>query len=227
MKYIEWFKTIAFALNDDEPGHEFTRYPLTQLVAAYNAAMCLVYKYRPDLFTEWRIVELTAGKYQDTRGCCDQILSVADQTDELGNVIKSISGSRKTSTTLPRNWKKPSCLVRPDAPNGYVVENVSIDSNMNGRFEVNPPVPCDVKAYVRVKCVAGPCPLKEANLNAEFDSQCDMTTAAWYFVLARMQAGDRFSNAAARSVQNNHRMFFEILGVVQRQEDKIESPEEA
>lgn len=227
MKLIDWFKTIAFTLNDDEPGHEFTRYPLDKMVAAYNAAMCLVYKYRQDLFTEWRIVKLTSGKYQDMRGCCDRILDVADQTDEQGNVIKSLQGARNTTTTVKRNWKKPSCIARPNAPDGYVIDNASIDSNMNGRFEVNPPVPCEVDAYVRVKCVAGPCPVDVANINAEVNAECDMAVAAWYFVLARMQAGDRFSNGAGQNMQYNHRMFFDILGVVQRQEDRIESPEEA
>lgn len=225
--FRDWFKTIAFALNDDEPGHEFSRYPLKQMVAAYNDAMCLVYKYRQDLFTEYRIVELTGGKYQDMRGCCDQILDVTDQTDVDGNVIKELQGARVTKTKVKRNWKKPSCIARPGAPDGYVIDNVDIDGNMNGRFEVNPPVPCDVKAYVRVKCVAGPCPLGMDGVEGQVNADCDMAVAAWHFVLARMQTGDRFSNASAQAVQYNNRMFFDILGVVQRQEDLMESPEKA
>lgn len=224
----DWLKTIAFALNDDEPNHEFTRYPVDKLLAALNAARCLGYKYREDLFTEWRIVKLEAGKYQDVRGCCDKVLEVSDQTDIDGNIIKELLGSRKTTTTVKRRWNKPSCINRPFAPDGYVIDNASLDKNMSGRFEVSPPVPCDVDAYVRVKCVSGPCPLDETHLNEPFGAgSCDLTTAAWYFVLARMQAGDRFSNGTVQNMQYNHRMFFDILGVVQRQEDRIDSPQEA
>lgn len=225
--YAKWFKTIAFALNDDEPNHEFTRYPLDKMVAAYNAAMCLVYKYRPDMFTEWKTVKLHAGRYQDLRGCCDQTLSVSDQVTSDGRTIKPLVGDRKTETTIKRHWRKPSCIVRPDAPGGYVIENIDIDANMNGRFTVDPPVPEGADVYVRVKCVKGPCELTEADLNASFDANCDMSTAAWHFVLARMLTGDRFSQTANSDMQYHYRMFFDILGVVQRQEDRIESLAEA
>lgn len=225
---INWFKTIAFALNDDEPGHEFARYPVKYMVAALNDALCLVYKYRQDLFTEWRIVKLEGGKYQDVRGCCDQVLEVADQTDAQGNVIKTLHGSRDTTSMVKRNWKKPSCLVRTNAPDGYVIDNAALDPNMNGRFTVNPPVPCGVDAYARVKCVAGPCPYDEAGINSTVDAHCDLMVAAWHFVLARMLEGDRFTNAASSNMSATHyRMFFEILGIVQRQEEMIESPEKA
>lgn len=222
-----WFKTLAFALNDDEPKHEFSRYPLAQMIEAYNAAMCLVYKYRRDLFTEWKIVKLEAGRYQDARGCCDQVLTVADQTTVDGQTIKQLDGGRETETKVRRHWKKPSCIARPDAPDGYVIANVRVDANMNGRFTVDPPVPCGVAAYVRVKCVHGPCPVSMATINCQFDKDCDMAVAAWHFVLARMLSGDRFAQAANGDMQYHYRMFFDILGVTQTQEDRIENAKEA
>lgn len=231
MTLLDWFETIAFALNDDEPDHEFTRYPLKQLIAAYNSAMCLVYKYRRDLFTEWEVIKLETGRYQDVRGCCDTVLDVVDQTDADGGVIKTISGVRRSdSRAARRNWKKPSCLtsaVKDAADGGYVVESARIDTNMDGRFTVEPPVPPGVDAYVRVKCVRGPCAVSEAGVNAEFNGACDSATAAWHYVLARMLSGDRFSQATTATMEYHYRMFFEILGVVQRQEDRIESPQEA
>lgn len=226
-KRIDWFRTIAFALNDDEPNHAFTRYPLDRLIAAYNDAMCLIYKYRPDLFTEWELVEITTGRYQDMRNCCDQILVVADQVDEFGSTIKPIVGSRDTPTKVKRSWRKPSCINRVDAPDGYVIDNVDVDANMNGRFTVDPPVPEGVSAFVRVKCVKAPCPIDEAGMNATMDASCDMNVAAWHFVLARMLTGDRFAQTGSRDMDFHYRMFFQILGVVHKQEAWIESPEEA
>lgn len=227
MTLLDWFKSIAFALNDKEPDHEFTRYPLDQMVEAYNAGLCLVHKYRPDLFTEWRIVKLSAGKYQDVRGCCENVLGVADQTDEDGNIIKEISDTLKTSTKTTRNWNKPSCISNANGPDGYVVNDVGMDANMNGRFTVSPPVPCDVEAYVRVKCVSGPCPVEVDELNGLSATPCDMLAALWYFVLARMQAGDRFTDITYSNMQYNHKMFFNILGIVEAKEKQIEVVEES
>lgn len=227
-KMIDWFRTIAFALNDSEPNHEFQRYTLEMMVAAYNAGVCLVHKYREDLFTELRIVELEEGQYQDVRGCCTKILDVLDQTDEDGNTIKSLSGSKRTTTKVNRNWKKPSCLTYTGTGDSdYIIDNVTTDPHMDGRFKVEPAVPCDTEAYARVKCVSPPCPITEADVNDMPAVPCVMLTALWYFVLARMQEGDRFTETPFSMMQYNHKMFFEILDVVQRQEDQIESPEES
>lgn len=224
---IDWFKTIAFALNDDEPGHTFTRYGLDKMVAAYNDAMALIYKYRPDLFTEWELLKLTTGQYQDMRNCCDQILSVTDQVTVTGATIKPIIGDTNTKTTVKRNWNKPSCISYADAPSGYVINNVSVEPSMNGRFTVDPPVPVGVDAYVRVKCVKSPCPITVAGVNAEFNTASDMVAASWHFVLARMLTGDRFAQTANRDMDFHYKMFFQILGVVLKQEEWIESVEEA
>ena len=227
MTLYDWLRTIAFALNDSEPGKEFRRYPIRDMIAAYNAALCLVAEYRPDLFTELRIVELVPGKYQDVRGCCDNVLDVLDQVTAEGDIVKSLTGARRRPTTVKRNWKKPTCLSRRAADIGYLVDNADIDKNLNGRFTVDPPVPCDTEAYVMVKCVAKPCPISVEDQNAEINAGCAMTTAAWHYVLARMLSGDRFANAAGGDAAYHFRMFFEVLGVEQTQERQIESPEEA
>ena len=227
MRAYDWFRTIAFSLNDDEVGRPFRRYPIKDMIAAYNDAMCLVAEHRPDLFTELRIVKLEEGKYQDARGCCDNVLDVMDQVTEEGNLIKPLVGARRTTTTVKRNWKKPTCLSRKAVDIGYLVDNISIDRNLNGRFTVDPPVPCDTDAYVMVKCVAKPCALELQDQNAELDQSCTHVAAAWHYVLARMLTGDRFSNAAGGDAAYHFRMFFDLLGIVQRQEDHYESPQEA
>lgn len=223
----DWLRTIAAALNDDAPGNPFNRYLMKDLLAAYNAAMCLIAAHRPDLFTEWRVVQLAPGRYQDVRGCCKQVLDVIDQTDAEGNIIRKIEGARNKVSTVKRVWKKKSCLNRESADNGYLIENVDIDKNINGRFYVDPPVPCDTEVYVMVKCVEQPCSYNEAQANVELDQDCIYNVAAWHYVLAMMLSGDRFASAAGGDKQYHFRMFFDILGIVQQQEDRIESPQEA
>lgn len=218
----DWFRSIAFALNDDEPGNPFQRYPLKDMVEAYNAAMCLVAKYRGDLFTELRIVQLAAGKHQDVRGCCDNVLEVIDQTDVLGNIIKELSTASKKPRLAARHWAKESCLRDPNAE--YLIDRVEIDKGLNGRFTVHPPVPCGVEAFVMVKCVTKPCPFDIRNVNAAMTTDCEYMAAAWHYVLARMLSGDRFSNAAGGNAQYHFSMFFQLLGVLQKAEELLENP---
>lgn len=226
MTLKEWLRTIAFALSDDQPSRPFQRYPVKDLIAAYNDAICLIASYRPDLFTELRTVHLTAGRHQDVRGCCVNILDVIEQTDEAGNIIRDLTGVRDTTTTVKRKWKKPSCLPRP-TEDFYLISNATIDPNLNGRFIVDPPVPCDVDAYVRVKCVEAPCELDETLIEGEFNGSCKMNSAAWHYVLARMLSGDNFEGSNQTTAQYHYRMFFDVLGIQQKAEQLIESPEEA
>lgn len=227
MTFHDWLRTIAAALNDDEPQRPFQRYALKDMIFAYNQAACLVASYRPDLFTELKAVRLQPGKHQDFRGCCEHILDVVDQIDARGNIIKSLTGSRSKPMLATRNWKKPSCLTPPVAEGEYILNSVDIDPNLNGRFDVYPPVPCGVEAYVMVKCVARPCDMDEANVQGDFNYDCKLAVAAWHWVLATMLSGDRFANAAGGDKAYHYRMFFDILGVVQKQEDRIQSPEQA
>lgn len=217
-----WFRSIAYVLNDDEPEAPFQRYPLDEMVEAFNAAMCLVGTHRGDLFTELRIVRLASGKHQDVRGCCTNVLAVTDQTDALGNIIKELDSASRKPRMAARKWNKPSCLRDPDA--GYQIDRVEIDPGLNGRFTVHPPVPCGTEAYVMVKCVNQPCPLSVAELNAPFNTSCEHVTAAWHYVLARMLSGDRFSNAAGGKADYHYAMFFQILNINQKAEELLETP---
>jgi hypothetical protein len=225
MTVVEWFRTVAYALNDDEPTRPFQRYPLEKMLFAYHQAMSLVAQYRPDLFTELKVVQLHAGKYQDVRGCCTKVLDVLDQVDARGNVIRELKNTRSKTTVAERNWKKASCL--PVDANAYVIQSVNIDKNLDGRFTVHPPVPCGIEAYAMVKCVGQPCPLSEADANAEMPGTEVLNAAAWHYVLAMQLTGDRFANGSANDKSYHYRMFFDMLGIQQRQDERIEAKEEA
>ena len=222
--------TIAHALNDDEPNHEFTRYTLPKVLTALNDGMAMVAKYRPDIFTEIRVVKLQAGSHQDFRACCGNVLDVMEQTDANGNTIKKLTQARKTTTTAKSTWKKPSC-IKPIAVQtiGYEAEYADIDNNLNGRFDIFPPVPCEVEAYVRVKCVRRPCQYTEADMNMPFYGGSTEALAVKHYVLAWMLFGDRYSNASSRDGNGawHYQQFFSLLGVIQQQEDRIESTQMA
>lgn len=230
MTFHEWFRTIAATLNDDEPERPFQRYLLKDMVAAYNRALGIINARRPDLFTDRKKVKLVAGKYQDVTGCCSTVLDVLEQLDGDGNIIKSLSKARKTTTKVMTTWKKATCLPPVDGDGEaytYVINNAFIDPNMNGTFTVEPPVPCDVDAWAMVKCVTPPCTMHEASVNADIDDAHIHNTASWHYVLASMLSGDRHATGATAEMNYHYKMFFTLLELEYSSETTYESPEKA
>jgi hypothetical protein len=219
-----WLVTVAAALNDAEPGREFHRYPLRDYVAAYNAAMSLVAKHRGEDFIDLVKVKLRAGKHQDARQCCSHVLGVLDQIDATGNIIKQLS---TTAKKVKNKWRKPSCVTSSAGAvtPSYIMLATTIDLQMNGRFTVEPPVPCDTDVYVLVKCVRKVGNETEASsITTEVDESSFIQTTAWHYVLARMLSGDRHAGSADSTAAMHYKLFFELLGISHKQEDALENP---
>lgn len=232
MRVYDWFLTIAASLNDAKPNAAFRRYALKDLIAYFNDAMCLIAKHRPDLFTEMKNVQLTCGSLQDMRDCCGNIYGVIAQTDVHGNILKELTDNKKTETKIRSKWNKPSCLSvgRTNPATGasleYVIDTVSIDTRLNGRFSVFPPVPPAIDAYVLVKCDQAPCRLTEAAVLADtvhdFPVDCGYLAIARFYVLAWALSGDRHSEVSTAESTRAFKVFFDWLGVVEAQEAKYE-----
>ena len=226
MTLYDWLKSVAAAVNDHEPGREFHRYGIDSYMAAYNAAMGLVAKYRGEDFIELTKVKLQDGRHQDARLCCSNIIDVLEQINSKGSTIKSLAGAAKMKVN---KWRKPSCVTNTTAvaaagSGGYVMTSATIDTQMNGRFTVEPPVPCGVSVYVLVKCVKKfPRPTAADAKLLVIDESSIQYTAAWHYMLARMLSGDRHAGSADATSTIHYKMFFEILGIVMRQEDLLEA----
>jgi hypothetical protein len=217
-----WLITVASALNDAEPGREFHRYPLRDYVAAYNAAMSLVAKHRSEDFIELVKVKLRPGKHQDARQCCSHVIGILDQIDATGNIIKQLS---TTAKKVKNKWRKPSCVTSTAATGEYYLLATTIDTQMNGRFTVEPPIPCDEDVYVLVKCVkkVGDVSVDDT-VTLEIDPGSFIHTAAWHYLLARMLSGDRHAGSSDNTATLHYKLFFEMLGIVYRQEEMLENP---
>lgn len=227
----DWFRTIASSLNDDKPNAPFRRYALKDLVAFFNDALCMIAKHKPELFTDFRTIKLSCGSQQDARDCCANIINVTMQVDVHGNEIKQLEGNRTTDTKIRSTWNKPSCLSqgRTDPvsgnPLGYVIDTVSIDASLNGRFTVSPPVPAGVDVYLQVKCLRAPCTMTEADVlagTAQMPIDCGYLAAVRFFVLGWALSGDRHSDSAQAEAGRMFKLFFDWLGVAERQEQKYE-----
>lgn len=227
----DWFRTVAASLNDDKPNAPFKRYALKDLVAYYNDALCLIAKHRPDLFAEVANVKLQCGSLQDVRKCCEVVLGVIAQVDAYGNTIKNLTENKKTDTKVKSLWDKPSCLSRGKVdpttgnPLDYVVDTVTIDELAPGHFTVTPPVPVGTDAYLLIRCVKSPCAITEAAVldgTAKFGTDCGYLAAVRFYVLGWALTGDRHSEAAQGEATRSFKLFFDWLGVAEKQDEKYE-----
>ncbi len=225
---LDYFRSIAAVLGDDEPNRPFQRYPLRDLIMAYNRGSAVIRAYRPDLFTVIKKVKLEAGSRQNAKGCCDNVVNVLEQVDADGNVITQLS---TTKTAKPRgsnktSWiHKPSCLIHTDAKGNlvdYVIDAATIDNSMNGLFSVLPPVPCGVDAYVNVKCVTPACNFREDLINGELGGNELHNAALWHYVISAMLIGDRHAAGASAESQNHLQNFFKLLDIQQKMESLSE-----
>lgn len=229
----DWFRTIAAVLGDDEPNRPFQRYPLKDLVAAFNRGASIVHKYRPDLFTETRKVKLVAGSNQQALGCFDNVLEILAQVDKNGGIIKRLTSTKdakKTKGLIKNTWKKPSCIIRTDENNTEIPYEISyaiVEDGMNGHFVVEPPVPCDTDAFILAK---GIIPLPTLDLNdvlqgGQFEFSEFHLTCIWHYILFSMLIGDRHATGAVTEAFNHNNMFFNYLAIELKQEMAVKRGE--
>lgn len=221
---LEYFRSIAAVLGDDEPNRPFQRYSLHDMVMAYNRGLAVVYSYRPDLFTFIKKVKLEPGSRQNATGCCDNVLSILEQVDENGNVIEPLATTKSARPKAPTksSWvHKKSCLIHTDKDGeaiSYVIDYAALDNQLNGQFSVHPPVPCGVDAWVNVKCVQPPCDFAEQNVNGQLNQSSLHNTALWHYVLSSMLSGDRHAAGATTESTHHFNIFLKLLDIEMRQE---------
>lgn len=225
----EYFRHIAAILNDDEPYKPFQRYPLVELVNAYNDGMTIVYAYRPDLFTRIYRCKLNAGIRQDISDRCDNVLQVLEQVTENGDLIKPLFTTKSVSPVGGR--RNAFSLTRDDMAvhvdeNGkrreYLIDSVSIDPELNGMFSVYPAVPPDTDVWVNVKCYLPPVRLDCVDLENCLISSALHSTAVQHYIISKMLTGNIHSQLGYREGVRNSQMFFELLGIEMKMEQSIE-----
>lgn len=229
IKAYDYFRHIAAILNDDEPNRPFQRYPLRELVNAYNDGMTIVYSYRPDLFTQIYRCKLNAGIRQDVSDRCDNVLQVLEQVTEQGDLIKPIFTTKSVSPVGGR--RNAFSLTRDDMAvhidyNGqrydYLIDSVSIDPELNGMFSVYPAVPPDADVWVNIKCYIPPRRLGCEDLDDVLISSALHSTAVQHYIISKMLTGNIHSQLGYREGVRNSQMFFELLGIEMKMEQNIE-----
>jgi hypothetical protein len=223
MSVYEFLRTVAAQLGDDRPGSPFRRYALKDLVAYYQEAMCFVSAHRPDLFTDFVVMKLATGSYQDAKCCgCTNVIQVVAQIDADGNTVKDLTttGGSKADTT---RWYRAACK---STASGAVtlITSLTITPGMNGVFEVTPPVKPGEDVWVKLKCVhAPPAPSEGDVLGGASTGDCKFLVAIRSYVLYRALQGDRHAVGASTEAQNELKNVYTYLGMQYKMEQAQEN----
>lgn len=218
MLIYDFLRSIAAQLGDDKPGSPFRRYPLSLLSSFYTEAMCFVATHRPDLFTNFVVMKLETGSYQDARCCgCTNVTGVVAQIDADGNTIKDLSAASNSSGDTSK-WFRAVCrsVTNGDGTTSSVpiIINISMENGMNGVFTVDPPVPPGVDMWVKLKCVGAPPSADEASvLSGGSTGDCKFLPAIRSYILYRALQGDRHAVGASTEAQNEFRNALTYLGI--------------
>ena len=228
MSIYLFLRTIAAQLGDDRPGSPFRRYALKDLIAYYSEAMCFVSAHRPDLFTDYMVMKLDTGAYQDARCCgCTNVIGIVAQIDKDGNTIKDLTTTGSTSAKLSR-WYRPVCKVTKNSDGttstATIIQSIMIDGGMNGTFIVDPPIKPGEDAWVKLKCVHNPPSPSEADvLGGAGIGNCTWIPALRSYILYRALQGDRHAVGASAESQNELKNCYTYLGMAYKMEKAQEA----
>jgi hypothetical protein len=220
----DFLLSIADSLGDGNPQRPFRRYRLSSLTAFYAEAMCFVASHRPDLFTDFVIMKLEPGSYQDARCCgCTNVVGVVAQIDVDGNTVKDLSNSAAASTQVNK-WFRAPCRVTTDGEAVPTIGSVTLVAGMNGVFTVTPPVPVGVDMWVKIKCVkAGGGPTEAQVLAGAGVGSCKFLPAVRSYIMYRALLGDRHAVNASSDAQSELKNAYAYLGLQMKMEEQQEN----
>lgn len=173
---------LAGDLKDDAPGNEFVAYPRPLLIQWFNDGLCLLGRYRPDLFSRTREVVLEPGSQQNIEGCA-----------VFGSVVSTVLSDgrevpvRRSSYPASQIWRKPACL-KP--PKDYVIDSYSFDTAQKTTFYVHPPIPPGKPVLAKVVCSSVPENLSITDLDSEIDVDCYQVAMVRQYVLTQAYSQD-------------------------------------
>lgn len=224
MSVYDFLRTVAAQLGDDRPGSPFRRYALKDLVAYYQEAMCFVAAHRPDLFTDFMVMKLEPGSYQDARCCgCTNVLQIVAQIDADGNTVKDLTttGGSKANTT---KWYRAACRTTSGGTSVTSIESITITPGMNGVFQVSPAIKQGEDVWVKLKCVhAPPAPSEADVLGGASTGDCKFLVAIRSYALYRALQGDRHAVGASAEAQNELKAVYTYLGMQYKMEQAQEN----
>lgn len=200
-------------LNDAYPGYEFSIWPQEQLLGFFNEALCLIAAYRPDMFTELKVVKVRPCENYLSLCDCVKVLGVLGQSDKDGKQLRPLP-RRSAKTTLWTGKKR-----RQEFTDRITEYELLENTNLVRVFPDNLDPTKDI--YVVVRCSVEP-DTYDLDSTAP-DERCAFLAAARHWVLynAKMIDGE-FSQALHTSAKEHRDMFVSILNLTKAADEALE-----
>lgn len=216
---LEIIKSVSSSpLNDQEAGHEYTRWSQVDLMDYLTQGIAEINNYRPDAFLVTRDVTIFTGSPQDIPTDCRLLKSV----DAVGARAKSYNiGTPITQCDLQlmRTFTKPLCSPKDLAE--YHVISYAYDVKNPKVFYVSPPVPVNVGASVMATFVLAPVTYTDPSAIIVLDTV--YLTILKYFIAAKALEVDTESATSQAQSTALYKKFYNALGVKFSQETKFNS----
>lgn len=180
-----------------------------RLLGYWNEGACLVAEQRPDLFTRAMEIRLRPGSVQEP-DCCRSIGHVFGQSDNRGNVLKTIIAG---SGALSERWSAAPVACKPSWP--FRLKSVRRVGQAKNQMIVNPPVPAGEDVYLMVNCAMGARTFSIDELDfGVTDMDCGSTAALRQWVIFRFIAADESTDEMSiRRAATALKLFFTLINV--------------
>lgn len=191
-------RQISLDLNDQEPGHEYVRWPVEQLQSYVQEALIELSAVYRSLFTEQISVRVEAGNGWQRACDCTHILRVLGESDADGNVIRNL-----VQADNENGW--PGMIGRCVTPNTNI-ESYAINAANDREFKVFPPILPGVTKYILVECYIQP---DGEDLSADVPTRLVSAIKQW--ALYRAMAVDSENNPTITQLANQHQQTYFTL----------------
>lgn len=207
---------VSRQLNDQQIGHEYTRWPRTYLISYVYDGLLQVALYRPDAFSTVADVTLVPGIRQKLPDGMTTLVSFVDPL----NVTNDDFG-------LTRAFDKKTCPEDLDCDGNvvYTVSSYNYDLRNPGYFFVSPPVPNGLAkpAVVKITGASAP-PVVDATWwlkQLPGDVKYYNPVIAW--ALSRAYEIDTESENSFRLMNYQRSEFYRMMGVKYQMDSKYNS----
>jgi hypothetical protein len=199
-------------LEDDEPGHEYTRWSKPDMLGYVTEAMAALHFYKPDLFVERMDVTLRPGDTQRVPATVSKIISLDCNVEPNGRDGRPI---------YPSKHELIKALYRPsqfDPMATYRVRSCAVDPENPQLFYVNPPAPEYPVARARGMFLMAPPEITNEGQQLTLPAA---DAAGWFnaildYTLFRAFAKDTESNTSRTKSRDHEIAFMNAVGAKTR-----------
>jgi hypothetical protein len=204
---------VSTQLNDQEPGFQYTRWTVVELINYLNLGLIEIGNFRPDAFTGSQQVTLVSGAIQQVPAGVTLLKSV----DYNGSTsLCPFSPIVQCDLNLMRAFFKQPCLPTGGA-SSYRVRTYAYDAKNPGTFYVSPPVPAGNTTTVIITAVNEAPQYDNTMLATPIAVDQKYITAAEYFMLMKAYEVDTESQTSAAENSKYRQMFYNMMGVNYKQ----------